>query len=159
MPYSYGSYSPAYPTTGFGGYVPNVTVNTPGSGYVHQQHMSLLSSGDSSFNSSLGSSSSQGSFGSPNDFSLSPQSSDYTPSGYGALTSFAQYGSSSPSMQSPYPAEGYTSAAAAAAANTFMHTAPFSPNQATGPHPSLMHYGFKDTSLKDALAGLSALSN
>ena len=82
MPYSYGGYSPAYPTTGFSGYAPNVTVSTPGSGYVHQQHLSFLSSGDSSFNSSLASSPSQGSLSSsPDDLSFSPTSSGYIPSG------------------------------------------------------------------------------
>ena len=159
MPYSYGGYSPAYPTTGFSGYAPNVTVSTPGSGYVHQQHVSFLSSGDSSFNSSLASSPSQGSLSSsPGDLSFSPTNSGYIPSGY-STSPYAHTNSSPSSLQFTYPSDTYNSAAAAAAASTFMHTAPFTPCQESGHYPSLSQFSLKDTSLKDALAGLSALAN
>ena len=158
MPYSYGAYSSAYPTTGFSAYAPNVTVSTPGSGYVHQQHGSFLSSGDSSFNSSLASSPSQASLSSSSsDLSFSPTNSGHIPSGY-STTAYAHTNSSSPSLQFTYPSDTYNSASVAAA-STFMHTAPFTPNQESGHYPSLSPFGLKDTSLKDALAGLSALAN
>ena len=166
MPYSYSSYpstaTAAYPTAGFGGYTPNVTVSTPGSGYVHQQHMNLMSSSlssvDSSLNSSLGSSPSQGSISgsSPSGLSLSPANSGYVPTGYGTITGFATPSSSSPSFQPTFPSDSYTSAAAAAAASTFMHT---THTPTTGQYPTLSQFNFKDISLKDALAGLSALAN
>ena len=167
MPYSYGGYpstGTAYPSAGFGGYAPNVTVSTPGSGYVHQQHMSLMSSSlsssaDSSLNSSLGSSPSQGSLSnSPNGLSISPANSGYIPAGYGG-TSFATPSSSSPSYQPTFPSDTYTSAAAVAAASTFLHAAPLVPSSTTPQYPSLSQFNFKDISLKDALTGLSALAN
>ena len=133
-PYSYGGYpstaTAAYPTAGFGGYTPNVTVSTSGSGYVHQQHMNLMSSSlssmaDSSLNSSLGSSPSQGSIsGSPSGLSLSSANSGYVPTGYGTSTGFATPHSSSESFQPTFPSDSYTSAAAVAATSIFMHTAP-----------------------------------
>ena len=155
MPYSYGTYSSAYPTAGFSAYAPNVTVSTPGSGYVHQQHASFLSTGDSSFNSSLASSPSQGSLNSSSgDLSFSPTNSGHIPSW--CTTPYTHTNSSSPSLQFTYPSDTYNSAAAA---STSMHTAPFTPNQESGHYPSLSPYSLKDTSLKDALAGLSALAN
>ncbi len=133
MPYSFGSYLPSYPQSGGFvpmAYTPNVTVSTPGTGYVHQQHMSIAETGLTGSDGNLNSSGSSSGIGSPPQ-ARSPESPFGLHAGYGVPC--GAFGSSSPFER---PA--------------------CSTNNSRSSQPDTY---MSEASLKDALVGLSALSH